>query len=60
MKKIADGHGIIFFGARSSLFADSNSTTAYQTPATIDDPDTLDEIEAALVAKGYAKEREEP
>jgi len=33
---------------------------AYQTPATIDDPAILDEIEAALLAKGYAKEREEP
>jgi hypothetical protein len=33
---------------------------AYQTPATIDDPAILDEIEIALLAKGFAKEREEP
>jgi len=32
---------------------------AYSTPGTIDDPATLDEIEAALVARGFAKQREE-
>jgi len=29
----------------------------YKTPATIDDPTILDEIEAALIGVGYAKAR---
>lgn len=62
IKKIADGDGTAARAGHRLLLTIVSlqlvTFPAYQSPATIDDPAILDEIEAALVDKGYAKERE--